>query len=206
MENATKALEMAASVLIGMLILGMLVFAYTQFSEVKQIEQDGITQKQAADFNQNFESYNRDVYGSELFSLVNQMVNYNKKEAEEKGYTRIEMSVKLKNTTGFQVFTKSQYNSSELNSYYNNLNNQISNANETVKGKKISYWASAPSELRATFSTTTRPTLDTMIKDIETYNQYVTEQEDMARKTFKCTEVQYDSNNGRITLMKYQEK
>ena len=38
MENATKALEMAGSVLIGVLLLGCLLFAYTRMSELKDTE------------------------------------------------------------------------------------------------------------------------------------------------------------------------
>ena len=40
MENATKALEMAGSVLIGMMIIGVLVFAYAQLSNLKQTEEN----------------------------------------------------------------------------------------------------------------------------------------------------------------------
>lgn len=206
MENATKALEMAAGVLLGIIILGVLVYAYTQFSELKQIEQDSINVKQAADFNKQFETYNRDLYGSELFSLANQITNYNRKEADGKGYTPIEMSVRLDSVTGNQVFKQLQYNSGELTTGYSKLNNQIAAANQTIKGKKISYWASAPSELRATFSTTTSPSLSQMSTYIQNYRNLLNEQEDMARKTFACTEVQYNPNNGRITLMSYKEK
>ena len=39
MENVTKALSLAASVLIGVILLGMLAFGYSQISEGKQLEQ-----------------------------------------------------------------------------------------------------------------------------------------------------------------------
>ena len=39
MENATKALEMAGSVLIGVLIIGCIVYAYSQLSAIKRDEQ-----------------------------------------------------------------------------------------------------------------------------------------------------------------------
>lgn len=98
MENATKALEMAASVLIGLLIIGALVFVYTKISQTKQVEQDSLSSQQAADFNKKFEAYNRNgVYGSELLSLANLIVDYNNKEANEvKGYKEITLEVSIK--------------------------------------------------------------------------------------------------------------
>ena len=52
MENATKALEMAGSVLIGVLLLGCLLFAYTRMSELKDTERKVEVSQQAKDFNQ----------------------------------------------------------------------------------------------------------------------------------------------------------
>ena len=47
MENATKALEMAGSVLIGVLLLGCILFAYSQMSELKDTEHKGEVAEQA---------------------------------------------------------------------------------------------------------------------------------------------------------------
>ena len=69
MENATKALEIAGGVLISLIIIGTIVFFYNRISEVKQTEHNTQAEEQAADFNKDYEVYNRnDVYGSELLS------------------------------------------------------------------------------------------------------------------------------------------
>ena len=60
MENATKALEMAGSVLIGVLIIGCIVYAYSQLSAIKRDEQTSERVEQAADFNKDYDAYNRD--------------------------------------------------------------------------------------------------------------------------------------------------
>ena len=87
MENATKALEMAGSVLIGVLLLGCLLFAYTRMSELKDTEHKVEVSEQAKDFNQDYETYNRNnLYGTDLFSLANKIVDYNNKEADGKAY------------------------------------------------------------------------------------------------------------------------
>ncbi len=207
MENATKALEMAASVLIGMLIIGALVFLYTKINQTKQTEQDALSTKQASDFNKKFEGYNKNgLYGSEILSLANLIEDYNKKEANEvKGYQPVELSVTIKGISGAQVFTTTTYNSSNFTSKYSELSEKITKANKTFKGKKVSYWANSSSELRYNFSDSTNPTLSKMQEYIKDYNTLVTEQEDVARKIFKCTKVEHNKNNGRITKMYYLE-
>ena len=54
MENVTKALSLAASVLIGVILLGMLVFGYSQISEGRHLEQKTEREKQLSKLNINF--------------------------------------------------------------------------------------------------------------------------------------------------------
>ena len=72
MENAAKALQLAGGILITLLVITALVYGYSRLSEVKQIEQDNERDQQSADFNLQYEVYNRaGVYGSEILSLAN---------------------------------------------------------------------------------------------------------------------------------------
>ena len=143
MENATKALEMAGSLLIGVLLLGCLLFAYTRMSELKDTEHKVEVSEQAKDFNQDYETYNRNnLYGSDLFSLANQIEDYNKKEADGKAYGRIEMKVTLKTEIiNAKFFTDMTYDGDSLNQKYNNLAKAINKINKEYYGKAISYWA-----------------------------------------------------------------
>ena len=134
MENATKALEMAGSLLIGVLLLGCLLFAYTRMSELKDTEHKVEVSQQAQDFNQDYES--------DLFSLANQIEDYNKKEADGKAYGRIEMKVTLKTEIiNAKFFTDMTYDGDSLNQKYNNLAKAINKINKEYYGKAISYWA-----------------------------------------------------------------
>lgn len=98
MENATKALEMVGSVIIGVLILGCLVFSYSKITEREKLEQASEKVQQAKDFNKDYDAYNRnDLYGSDIFSVANMIENYNRKEAnEDKGYGKIVIQVNIK--------------------------------------------------------------------------------------------------------------
>lgn len=147
MENATKALEMAGSLLIGVLLLGCLLFAYTRMSELKDTEHKVEVSEQAKDFNQDYETYNRNnLYGSDLFSLANQIEDYNKKEADGKAYGRIEMKVTINTNPGrnpkfFNEKTPVTYSGDTLNEKYDSLSKAIKKINKEYYGKTVSYWA-----------------------------------------------------------------
>ena len=94
MENATKALQMAAGVLVSIMILGLVVYGYNSLSATRKVEQDVIRQEQAVNFNKSFEGYNKDTLrGSELISLANKVEDYNARYLSTDGYTKIELTV-----------------------------------------------------------------------------------------------------------------
>lgn len=143
MENATKALEMAGSVLIGVLILGCIVFTYSKISEMKKDEQTSKRVEQAVDFNKDYDAYNRDdLYGSDMFSVANMIENYNIKEADGKSYKEIEIKIivttQIRNA---EFFNKSNYDVESINDAYADLTNAIRNVNTEFFGKKVSYWS-----------------------------------------------------------------
>ena len=122
MENAAKALQIAGGVLISLLIIGALVYGYQQLSTLEQTREDAEGIAQAADFNRNYELYNRSgLYGSELLSLANKMEDYNIKQAEEQGYQEISMTVTLTPPIGAQVYTATSYTAETLTQCYSNL-------------------------------------------------------------------------------------
>jgi len=208
MENATKALEIAGGVLISLLIIGLIVFFYNNVSGLKQTEENSLAEQQAIDFNKDYETYNRnDVYGSELLSLANKMHDYNYRESENKGYIKIEMSAKFSDKT--DIFTayygnKQTYTQDDLTTGYNKLANEISTLSKkkaTAIGEGVTKTYSEWTKLS---KTTLKNTLnETDYNSIMDYQDLVTEQTDIARKTFKCSNVEY--KNSRIIKMTFVE-
>lgn len=82
MENATKALLIGAGMLFTMAIVAIAWAAYTNITGYYQEEQKSVTSEQLADFNKEYEAYNRDnVTGFELVSLINKVIDYNANNA-----------------------------------------------------------------------------------------------------------------------------
>lgn len=84
MENASKALIMAGSVLIALMIIGALLLMFNGLSSYQQVGEQNTREAQVVAFNNQFETYNRqDVRGSDLYSLVNRVVDYNRRKSIE---------------------------------------------------------------------------------------------------------------------------
>lgn len=208
MENATKALEIAGSVLLGVLILGLLVFEYRKISNLKKVEEDVKVSQQSEDFNKKFEAYNRNLYGSELLSLANQIQDYNDRYAGEKtsqyenqGYQKVELKTIIKTATN--RLAAGTCDLSHFLDVYNVLARDIENMNKNCKykNKSISYWANSGKETERIFPDKSNKIYD----DIAKYKDLYNEQLDITRKTFKCTKINYDNKNGRITNMTFEE-
>lgn len=87
MENASKALIMAAEILIALLIIALLVFGFTQLSNLSKTKQGTIDSEQLAEFNKQYESYNRKlIRGVDVISLINRAIDNNKKYDNEELY------------------------------------------------------------------------------------------------------------------------
>ena len=211
MENATKALVIAGGVLIAILIIGLLVFFFNNVSSYRKVEDDAEALKQAVDFNKKYEVYNKNnIYGSELLSLANMIVDYNKKENEEKDYKKMNLEVIIKNSN--DIFKAKYTEAEELSKDYDKLESSIADMNKEYQGKSLgkktlAYWASCSRKvLTNNFDSSTNPTYEKIKNLIDKYGNLVTKLDDISRATFKCTNVEYDEYTGRIVKFVFEEK
>lgn len=80
MENASKALAIAAGVLIGVLTIGLLVYLFSSAGSMFNEEKKGIEVQQLKEFNDQYESYHRNLLrGTDVISIINKMINNNTK-------------------------------------------------------------------------------------------------------------------------------
>ena len=59
---------------------------------------------------------------------------------------------------------------------------------------------------QTTYEKITETSKNDLRKKISTYKNYISEQKDMARKSFKCTTVEYYDDTGKIKYMEFTEK
>lgn len=81
MDNASKALIMAGGLLIALLIISALVLMFSNLSAYQTTNIESTRDSQIVEFNNKYESYNKkNLRGSELYSLLNMVVDYNRRQ------------------------------------------------------------------------------------------------------------------------------
>ncbi len=206
MENASKALIMAGGIFIAILIITLLVFFYNNIVTVQNADEQAEIIEQSTEFNKQYDVYNRNnLYGSEILSLANKMEDYNRKEAVEKGYPEMEMEVTINDNVG-TYFTRGTYSAEQLQTALANLQaKEEEYANVSYCGRRISDLSTMrTNELQQLFED--NHNTGKLAEAQAVITRYVTlkaEETEMRTKGFRCTQVVYDDQTGRIILMKF---
>ena len=80
MENSSKALYMAGSLLIALLIVSMLVYAFRNIGNVQNEKDKQLYEQSIIDFNKEYEAYNKKImYGTDVISCINKAISNNEK-------------------------------------------------------------------------------------------------------------------------------
>ncbi len=143
MENATKALLIAGGIFFGLIIITAIIFAYTQIVDYYRSEQEIIKTEQVVKFNQQYDGYIRnDVRGNEILSLINKIVDYNKREADTEGikFERMIIQISLDGKKSeFKYPKKYDVENKDIIMDFNNTRSdndidKISNMMQTIQG------------------------------------------------------------------------
>ena len=139
MENASKALLMAAGVLMSLIIIGafMLMMSYLNGyqGEVEQSKKDA----QLTEFNVLFDTYNRqNIRGNEMISLMNRIVDYNSRKTDE-GWPQFRVLIKIPKEIRDKLKYEGNSNIYITNSEYNQdaIINIVGKANKPSKIQEI---------------------------------------------------------------------
>ena len=214
MENATKALEMAGSLLIGVLLLGCLLFAYTKMTELKDTEHKVEVSQQAQDFNQDYEAYNRNnLYGSEILSLANYVEDYNIRQSDLKGYKAISLNIYIKAISDATYFKKEKYTDyKELVNSFKNLEKEVNRLqNQQYCGETVKKLAGLTTEVLENYisqyneNNSKKCKYEDVKEAIDKYQAVNSELQIFKNKKFKAPNVEYDNATGRISSMTFRE-
>ena len=122
MENASKALIIAGGVLVSIIILGLLVLAWSGFSNFAQEKSDAELQEQISEFNKSLESYQKSLLrGTEVASVINK-VRSNNQMYDDKISWQFELKDNIVlevNGTRVTILSSGVYNEGNSNAYDN---------------------------------------------------------------------------------------
>lgn len=116
MENASKGLMIAGSILLTIMVVGMLVYFLSQYRQFPQAQTEAERLAQVTKFNREYESYDKKkMYGTDVATIVNKVINNNKKYADQrtgelkKGENNYYINVKITVNTDIQRYATQYY-------------------------------------------------------------------------------------------------
>lgn len=216
MENASKALIMAGSVLIAIMVISLLVMAYNNLTETMNAKNNEDTVEQVIEFNKQYDVYYRNnLYGSDILSIANKVEDYNERQSKEQGYSVLDIEVTFKKIidayNGEKIIEKNRkYNSNELKEIAEYLDKRIEDyKKEKVAGKTIPALSGLRTNeleiLLKEAGITSREEKNQIQNKINMYLGYNSALTNLKSTTFKAKKFEYDDVSKRITKMIFEE-
>lgn len=117
MENAAKALTIAGTILISVLVISAVVFMYRDLTSVKRQDAENQKVQEITDFNKSFESFDKTLNGAKILSLANKIQDYNEKYVNrmQEGYNKITLYIDNSDSN----------NGTEWSEYYSELQKKV---------------------------------------------------------------------------------
>lgn len=223
MENAASALQMAAGVLLALLLISLFVYVFNSISQTENTRADVEAAAEITKFNNKFLAFDKSsMYGTDLISILglaisnNQIYNQvNEYHPDGRYRENIEGTINIKFKLKEDVYTRktyykftSTYNNGEWENKWNLDSDKTPNPEKTVVlNRNIMY----------TLETTVG--YDAIQKIAIEGNQNVSQKvngkkmieednsgfDDLKKRIFKCTNVEYNGV-GRIYCMTFEEK
>lgn len=109
MENASKALTIAGGILIGLLVIGALILMFNQIGDYEKAQSKNDKNSQLAEFNNDYERYldDKGINGTDVISLINKVMDYNKKAAKGGVANSVNYDIKMSITvSGLTSFNR----------------------------------------------------------------------------------------------------
>lgn len=232
MENASKALLIAASLFFAIMILSLLVMLYNQISSLYNQQSQQKIEQQLIEFNKKFENYDqREIRGSDLVSIMNMIIDYNTREANGKEYPRLDLEIYLGTADNLKEYsydgtnyliTSSNIDENQISVFSTTTSNLINNLStagiNNVTESKLQQLAanirvvlnSDTDKINQILKTNLTTTDSAEISSIQTATKTYYEFTQFKRAHFMCTTatggtgLTYDKNTGRIVKMTFR--
>ena len=167
MENASKALIIAGSVFLSILIITALVFTFNQIGDLKKTEASAEEEKILAQYNKKIERFNKSgLYGSEILSLANYVEDYNIRQSDLKGYKAISLNIYIKAISDATYFKKEKYTDyKELVNSFKNLEKEVNRLqNQQYCGETVKKLAGLTTEVLENYINSTTKIMHRCLK------------------------------------------
>lgn len=205
MENATKALTMAAGVLIAIMVIALIYLLLNQISETSK--QDEIRKKaeQVAEFNKEYESYEKKMLrGTEIITVMNKAIANNTKYDNQDKIYDIDIHFTLKTPVtsvtitvvdGEQTKTK-ENTEFDAGKVYKLIDDKQKNR---INAELENFMKLGAQQI------TSDDGIIIEWKNERNYTKVYDNFKVFKRKIFRCKKIEYNEETGRVCLMVFEE-
>lgn len=219
MENAAKGLLMAGGMILAIIVISIFIYGYTNITHLAESKQDEESLKEIEKFNEPYLAFNKTaMYGTDVISILNLAISNNKLnnvENRPNNELYVDVSFKLnkdsiRDTVYLYTYnTKTnKYDVKEVgtskNSKYGAEDFEFKKGNTYSLSNNLepidAFVQSSDDQTEQKNITSTDNDENTVLEYTVTYKGIA----DFKRKTFKCSEVKYDSS-GRVKSIKFEQ-
>ncbi len=213
MDNAATALLMAGGMILAVIVISIFVLSYTNVSQLAQTEVDATLQAEIDDFNKVFVAFNKTaMYGTDVISALNLAIDNN---------TRYNVSIgeEYYVDVSFKLLSSDSINNVKILHKFKDgmfTTKQISSTKDyDFEGGEVYSLSTDEHALRVFLQDADKPgETKTYVNQLDTSDpnfsssdnsSYIIEYSgsaDFKRKTFKCSEISYDTN-GRVVSISF---
>ena len=221
MENAAKALKIAGGVLLAMLLTSLLIFVFRQISSFSKVQEEQLEAKQLAEFNQQWEAYNKKLlYGTDVITVVNKAIDNNNKmetqDSENAYFVNVTLELNqsfLTNVVEYDNKTTQKKTLEVSSQKYDQLIGEMPLGFDIEEGttyaigkyKKNGAFVEAPNVVEI-FEDSNMKKGQTQVIEEERYTYYVYPPlTDFKLAVFECTGIEYN-DYGRVTQINFRQK
>lgn len=225
MENASRALLLAAGILLGLILLTSVMYIYNTIRDSTEAKYQLLSEEQLLKENAEFESYDKKyMYGTDVITVLNKAIDLNKQNYSA-GDFQIDITFKLLSDVENYIipyqwdFDTKKYTRLERTNKTTPYKGYELKGNEDIK-RAISY-----SILNESHLTNIEAFLKTQVikseirinekygrdgdnkyeKILTYYEMYYTGFSDFKRKIFTCVDIEYDTFTGKVKAMHFEE-
>ena len=175
MEDVSKALLIAAGVMLAVMLVSLLFIFGDKMASYFSEKHDAAMIEQTVEFNNKFQNYDgKTIRGNELVSIMNRVVDYNNYQSDMVGYDRIIIRIYLGSNIFVQDFKYK--NESGGATLLSNTNPIITNATNDAYIKKI---ATTSSRLVDSNSSGITGLTDTKLQKLASNINYIVEDDEI---------------------------
>ncbi len=217
MENASKALLLAAGVLIGLILLSLGLYLYNTVRAAGELKSIQLSEEQLLKYNAEYEAFDKGrMYGTDVITVLNKARNNNEKyKNDESMFINVQFTLKnaVQNYVDVYVFEKNgektgwSKKESHKQTDYKELNYNLETGityslDDEEKKEEIEKFLKTQTD-KSEYRINERYDGARKESNLIYYEMYYTGFSDFKRKIFKCDKINY--KNGKVCEIIFSE-